>query len=273
MSVLRSQLMRLPVREKTIRKYMLGELEQGRRRRLERKLLTDAEFFERVSVVENEVIYDYLIGAISEREAKQLEANFLSTPEGQQKLRFLGALKKSVEGLPEPAPPLPLSWKRLLPDFLRQPSPLAKTSGAFAALLIAVAATWLLLGVWNKVGPSPSPQSTLVATLVPGQFRGTEDGTGNHLTLQGDVGLVELRLQLRAADRQTYRAELLTDLSEKRLQQDGLTAGTGPEGKFVAWAVPPGVLEGGDYQVALSSLRPDGSYEVIDKYYFRVLRR
>lgn len=251
---------------------MLGGLPEKRRRNLEQRLLTDEALFERVSVFENEVVYDYSIGALSAREAQHLEANFLVTPEGQRKLSFFNALKNNLGNAPEPARPSrqTVSWKRYLPGFLRQPAPFAQISAALAVLLVALGVTWLLWQTWHQ---RTRPPATLVVTLAPEQLRSKEGGVRERLELSGEVGFVKLQLRLRANDYESYRAEVLTDLAESRLREDGLRASAGTDGQIVVFKVPAERLDPGDYQLVLSGLTPQGNYEVVGRYYFRALRK
>src|SRR5207302_9130576 len=77
-----------------IKRYLLGELDDGTRAQVEQKLLSDGEVFEELLVAEDEIIDDYAGGRLDPEERADFEAHFLATPERQQKLRFARALHR-----------------------------------------------------------------------------------------------------------------------------------------------------------------------------------
>ncbi|HEV2915077.1 MAG TPA: CHAT domain-containing protein [Pyrinomonadaceae bacterium] len=134
--------------QRFIKDYLLGEVsEEDRQREFEQRLLTEDSFFEELLMAEDELIDDYLSGALSEEEQGRFENHFLSTTERQRKLRFARALRRHVsnraaaaEEAPGPASSLYSRW-------------LAWTKGFFSSpMKLAVAALLLLalgLGVWR----------------------------------------------------------------------------------------------------------------------------
>src|SRR5713226_4850751 len=77
-----------------IRRYLLGELDDGTRAEVEQILLSDGEVFGELLVAEDEIIDDYASGRLDPEERADFEAHFLATPERQQKLRFSRALHR-----------------------------------------------------------------------------------------------------------------------------------------------------------------------------------
>src|SRR5437588_450604 len=77
-----------------IKRYLLGELDDGTRAQVEQKLLSDGEVFEELLVAEDEIIDDYASGRLDLEERADFEAHFLATPDRQQKLRFARALHR-----------------------------------------------------------------------------------------------------------------------------------------------------------------------------------
>ncbi len=82
--------------EKLIRRYLLGELTEDERRRLESQVFDDEEFAARLpeymSLLEDELIEDYLKGALSSLEKKHFEEHFLRTSQRREKLSFVESL-------------------------------------------------------------------------------------------------------------------------------------------------------------------------------------
>jgi hypothetical protein len=80
----------------TLKRYMLGELDQEEQQRLEREIMTDNHTFEQLSVAEDELVEEYLEGSLSAREREKFEKHFLSTPERRQELKLAKALRRYV---------------------------------------------------------------------------------------------------------------------------------------------------------------------------------
>jgi hypothetical protein len=88
-----------PQFESTLRRYVLGELEEGLRAELEELLVTDAEAFEALGVIEDELIEGYLEGTGSPAQRQSFEHQFLASPERSRRLRFARALRERAARL------------------------------------------------------------------------------------------------------------------------------------------------------------------------------
>lgn len=88
--------------ESLIRRYLLGELTEEERRQIEMRVFDDREFAEsfpdQLSVVEDELIEDYVKGVLMLREKKQFEDHFLRTNERREKLAFVSSLSRYATG-------------------------------------------------------------------------------------------------------------------------------------------------------------------------------
>src|SRR5712691_2711185 len=133
-----------PELQERIRRYLLGQLDDGARQEIERDLLTNEELFEELLVIEDEIIDEYLGGKLSAEERASFERNFLATPERHEKLKFGRAFDRylssqtdvaSVRELKSPGVQWP--WTRTLFS-----SPLR--IAAFAIVVLGIA-----LGVWR----------------------------------------------------------------------------------------------------------------------------
>ena len=84
--------------ENLIRRYLLGELTEDERSRLESRVFDDEEFAARfpeyLSLLEDELIEDYVKGALTPREKKHFEEHFLRAPQRREKLSFVESLSK-----------------------------------------------------------------------------------------------------------------------------------------------------------------------------------
>src|SRR5688572_16095869 len=83
--------------EESIRSYLLGALKQTHAEQLEERMLRDDAFVERVQVVEDELVEDFARGALSAGDKAHFEKHFLTTPKRQRKLMLVRALRQYSE--------------------------------------------------------------------------------------------------------------------------------------------------------------------------------
>lgn len=117
---------------------------------------------------------------------------------------------------------------------------------------------------------SVNPLVAAVFTLKTGIVRGEGDGS-NKITLPPGGGHLLLRLDLAADDYRSYRATLKT-LEDKQLHSTpNLRARAGRDGNAVPFPLSAKHLApNNDYKILLSGKSPNGSYEDVGTYYFRV---
>src|SRR5215213_4640229 len=83
--------------EALLRKYLLGDLDQGQQDQVEEQLFCDDSFTERLSAAQDELINDYAANMLPEREQKLFEKNFVLSDERRNKIRFAHALELYLE--------------------------------------------------------------------------------------------------------------------------------------------------------------------------------
>ncbi|PYS41203.1 MAG: hypothetical protein DMF71_11695, partial [Acidobacteria bacterium] len=129
--------------QELIRRYLLGQLGDGVREKLEQDLLTSKDLFEELLVVEDELIDEYLSSRLDEEERAAFKQHFLALPERQEKLRFGRAfdsylLSRATDLRVSNLTPARAQWG-WLPTFFSSPLKLA----VFAIVLVALG-----FGVW-----------------------------------------------------------------------------------------------------------------------------
>ena len=130
----------------TLKRYMLGELDQEEQQRLEREIMTDNHTFEQLSVAEDELVEEYLEGSLSAREREKFEKHFLSTPERRQELKLAKALRRYVA---EKKSASKVSfWESLLAPLRTQPAFLKHALSA-ALVLAVVGGAWSGRQAWR----------------------------------------------------------------------------------------------------------------------------
>lgn len=161
-----------------IRQYLLGELSAEEHERIEQRLLTDADYYQQVLIVENELIYEFVCDELPDQEKASFERHVLPVPERRQDVQFARALRKYVaENSPRTAEanavapvaaasasatPERASWRQSIAAFFRSPSVALALS---VLLLLAIsAAVWL--GAQNRLLQNELAQ--LQARQTPG---------------------------------------------------------------------------------------------------------
>ncbi len=133
--------------ENQLIRYLLGELPEAEKARIEDRLFADDDFFEYLQAIKTELSDDYVSGALTGPERKRFEQRVLSLTEGRQLLNLAVALQSvspgaSVRGSHQSAIPAEsfTLWQSLL-AWLRTPG---------SALRLAAAATLILMigGAW-----------------------------------------------------------------------------------------------------------------------------
>lgn len=269
--------MELNTEEKgSIRQYLLGRLPQDDLLPIEEKLFNDGEFYEQLLIAEDELIDEYLFGDLAESERSNFETHFLLTQERQQKARLGRTLKtylKAVEG-PENAPdivsPSPREpGKKKLSLFsipwLRNPV----LSASLAAVVLLALSTFLIsLRYWRSHDEVAQSNNVISVDLTTGSVRG--DGGTTRISIPEGIGTVRLRLRLPAVNYENYRVVLFPIDGEPLWSRENLQPETIDGGRLLSMELPARLLKRDDYQVKVSGQLPNGNYEDLSSYFFRV---
>ncbi len=89
----------LTPRSNVLKKYLLGNLEEGAKEQLEKILLQSHLLYEKLEVVEEELIQDYVDGKLSQEEIILFENNFILAGDRKEKLKIAQAIRKSRDTL------------------------------------------------------------------------------------------------------------------------------------------------------------------------------
>lgn len=284
-----------PETERTLRRYVLGVLEEGPRSAIEERLVMDPEVFDALGVVEDELIEEYIEESGPAEDRRGFERNFLSRPQGPERLRLARALRQRAASRPparsRPAsaasrPAAPAWWPPAL-------------MGLAAGLLASVAGNVWLASRAPRAGagpPSPaavsvSPATASAATtlraepaapietrpngrpasipafvLTAGLLRG--EGSLTRVSAPPDAPVVALVISL-AGEYTTYRAALTNEDGDAIWSAATLRAEGPPGRRTVRLLVPTSLLPRGDYRLDLDGVR-EREPERIGSYTFRV---
>lgn len=276
--------MRLDTRnEEQVRRYLLGDVSEDERIRIEERLMVDGDFFDQVGLQEDELVDDYVDGRLSREDRSRFESLFLCAPERQHKLRFARALRARLADAPKP-----VWWQRLL-GMTRMSQPVLASCLTASLLVIAFGGAWVLVrmdrlerradelraelhtsAAAGSAGPS-APQAAPVAVwmsgiLSPGTLR--SEGTGRRLAVPEGTLVVRLTLDLPSYGDGAYRAVLSGENGEI-LTRSGLRAERDGSQSLLRLDVPASALPPADY--LLEVFEAAGRSPVAD-YSFRMSR-
>ena len=242
-----------------LRGYLLGRLAPEARESVERRLFSDDRvFWERLCLLEDELVDEYARGELGGEDGARFERDFLVTDERRAKLDLALALKEYVDRRNESRP---RAW-----EWLRSPLP----SPAWA---LAVAATLLLAlpAVAWRAASARGPAVPVSAWVSPGLVRDVE-GELSRVTLQPGCQLVRLHLDTGPTPHASYRATLHDVAGAELWAQDRLHAATVDGRSAVTLALPCELLPPEDSSVRLEGVSPDAPPTPLGRYDFRVLR-
>jgi len=132
-------------RERLIVRYLLGEMTDEERARVEERFFLDPDYLEELHALEEELIRDYLQGRLSDRERKGIEVVYLDSPHLSRRVEFSSSLigHLSRERIAPRENRLSL-WQSLLAS-VRLQKPAVRISLAAASIILLVAAPALLV--------------------------------------------------------------------------------------------------------------------------------
>src|ERR1044072_5408634 len=269
-----------------IRKYLIGYSGPEEIEGLEERLLTDENFLEEFSIVKDELVDDYVSGALSGNDATRFETHFLSTPKRAAKVSIAKALAAraaaNAQELPEtvaahspvaevdfiPPPPVTPRWQQYWP-----------IAAGIAVIFLAGFVVWKTLQNESRLSSagnhqrlqfkaelarlnspdSPATDSVAALTLKPVAVRGI--GEDRRVSVKDDGSPVLLQLELTSEIYESYQATLQTDQSVDLATIQNVKPTVDGKARIVRLRLPGKYLTSQGYQIKLSGLTGSGSYE------------
>jgi hypothetical protein len=266
-----------------LREFLLGKVDDEERARIESLFLTDPEAREKVLVVEQELIEDYLEDGLTTEDRERFLLRYGQTPEQRQQLRIDKAIKEWAlrESAAAQTNPASLSaWDRLRTVLRIRPGFVIPIAVA-TMIAIVVAGIWLNTrlkrdAIDRELAQLNTPASlretlpqTVSQDLSPLAVRSVDQQI--EIKKSADIRYVELRLPWIQKERySTYHAEV------RRL--DGDQSFTFPNlqgensGRYaIRLRLPARLLTRGQYQVKLNGSDAGGNASQVEEYQFTVL--
>jgi hypothetical protein len=295
--------------EAPIRDFLLGKTPEDDRDEFEKRLLTDKDFSEWVSAIEEELIDDYTSGLLYGDERHRFEASFLVTEERRRRVQFSAALARVKAGLERVEVKAPVAHPGYFWMQVAAAAVVAVCLGAALWMAYAMGGTLDQLAAAEKrvadleqaqqsiiedyrrriadaedkarealeaaeaaaSRPQPETLPLVVATLLPGALRdpGTEVPS---VRIPPAALLAELRLELPEDSESSYVASVHDPSGTEMFRASGLKAETVRDRILLPLQVPADSLPPGDYSIRLWG-NQNGELTELDRYYVRIRTR
>ena len=285
--------MKEPEEEQTrVRDYLLGHLDEGGRREIEERLMTDPDYLEEVLIVESELMEEYLDGVLPEGDREGFVRHVLATQSQGEKLTAAKALSMTarVDAAANSPPKAkrstrPFSLKHWFSGLPRTKSRAAKLSLAAVILVVIFGTVAAIRSLLNR-GMSLEQEvqklnaqqymdnnaifhGFIIGPLRSGIFRDEEI---NQLVIPETERMVQARLRVGPGDYRSFQATLQTVEGKKVLSLSDLKEQRIDSERLVIVYLPTRILTPGDYHLSLSGLTQNGQPEYLGRYTFRILR-
>ncbi|MCI0486465.1 MAG: hypothetical protein L0229_07675 [Blastocatellia bacterium] len=235
--------------EKLIVRYLLGDMKEEERTRVEERFFEDDEFYAQMTALQEELIDDYVHGDLAARERDLFEKHFLSSPKRRERVEFAATLARA---LPEPqleekslpfeeeqaAPVKESFWWQSALLFLRPQRHAFALAGSVAMLLFLSGVIWL--AIENR---------RLGAQLERARNQQTELSKRSE-TKQTEFEQKEREREQEIANLRSQSDDLNKRLQEERGRVEELERQAASESRssnsFVAFALLPGLRGSGN---------------------------
>jgi hypothetical protein len=217
-------------------RFLLGELAEAEQLAVEEKAFSDAEYFERLCAVENDLIDRYARNRLSHSERERFERHYLTTPDRRQRVAFARSLARATTQTqtaqvrdPEPAAK-PLPWWQALLATLRG-------AGLVGQLATAMCLLLLVGGIWATLEITRLRRDLLAVNQERILNRQREEEIARRIQeLQGQI-----------ATSQSERDAMAKELDELRRQQRELESPqpVEPKPSVLAFVLNPGATRAG----------------------------
>ena len=273
------------VTDAALRQFLLGDVDDGERQRIESLFVTGALSKDRILTAEQDLVEEYLEDSLTPPDKEKFLTQYGSTPAQWRKVSITKSIKDWAAGENKvvSARASTTSFAARLSQRLGVNPMMAIPIAAAAVIAIVIAVIWLnsrteqrnRLGASNeelvRLNDAPSLQETppglISLTLHSGSLRSVE--AQQELVKPADTETVELRLVWRQREHYPgYRAVVRRVSSGESLTLPTLRAEN--DGTLIRLRVPARVLSRGLYWVELTGVGADGSTGPSEEYSFTV---
>lgn len=274
-----------PITDALLRDFILGKVGDEDCERIESLFLTDSQTRERVAIVEQDLIEDYLEDGLTKEDKKRFLSRYAQTDDEQRKLRVTKSIRDwamTEAKTSQAVIPSTSVWDRLSARLRLKPVFVVPIA-AIILITIVLAIVWLNnrmeqrkhFAIEQELVQLNSPLSLREATpqmtsieLRPLTVRSAEPTPG--LSSRAGIRLVELQLLWIQKEHYTiYRAEVHRLGNHDSYTIPDLQADSNGR-NIIRIRLPASFLNRGQYQILLSGVADDGSLSPPEEYSFVV---
>ena len=274
------------VTDALLRQFLLGQIDDEQRQRIESLFLTDPQFRERILGIEQDLIEDYLEDSLTTADREKFLLRYGATPAQRRQLRITKSVKEwaiKEANVAQFNPPAISIWSRVLAGLKLKPTfvvPIAVTT----MIAIAVTAFWLNSQRQQRNREYVAKQEELAQLNDPSNLREVplQDSltlspvavrSGDRqaeLTRRPDLQVVELRLLwIRPEKYPSYRAVIQRVGDGESFTVDRLHAQENG-GQVIRLKLPVSLLTRGLYRIQVSGVDESGVIIVTEEFNFTV---
>jgi len=271
-----------PVSDALLRQFLLGQVDDQERQRLESMFVTGTLSNERVMAAEQHLLDDFLEDSLTPEDRERFLAQYGETPAAQRKLRIAKSIQDWAATSAEVTAVGAAAgsrWSRLLGRVRLKPVFVVPI--AAVALIAIIFAVVVLRGRWEQRNtylaiqqellrlnaPSMSRDvSATAVTLMPGALRSTD--AEKEVNPPPNVESVELRLLWTQKERfPSYQATIRRFDEDEQYTIPNLQLDSG---NAISLRLPPRYLTRGLYQIEVSGVADNGVTGPPEEYTFVV---
>lgn len=271
-----------------IRGFLLGNLDQGERQRIEEAFLTDSEVQDLILMTEDELVEEYLDDSLDSEERSRFLKHYLCAPRQQRKLRITKSLRAQARATPQLVSKTPT--KSVRPPKAGWRSRLILVPLAAGIIVVVAVGAVLLIqtrrsntqiakdhsALEQELAELNTPSSSSLApaqflsfALPPVSVRSLQPPA--ELVLPTQAQVIELWLIWNDAEKFKNNEAVLkkADASEQFTIRN-LPVENKPQGKAARLRIPVHMLTRGVYKVAFGGVSSDGTAPQPVEYTFVV---
>ncbi len=211
--------------------YLLGNLPEEEKERVEERMFADDDFYERIEALKADLADEFARGELTASKRKRFEQRFLNSAQGYERVAFARAMAKAFEG-EKTAESEKIPWRRSVLAYFGSGSAAWRFSMAAAMLLMASVGVWLFF-----------------------QNRDLQSQLEGARSEQSKLQKQESQWRQRAADGQTRSDELAAQLERERAEREKLRqeldqardeGSSTSKSAFVSFLLSPGLIRDRD---------------------------
>lgn len=275
-----------------IKEFLLGNLDQEERQRIEKAFLTDSEAQDLILMTEDELVEEYLDDSLDPDERSRFLKHYLCAPRQQRKLRITKSLRVQARATPQlvsqtPTTPPKTSLPPSRVDWRSRLILLPLAAGIIVAVIAG--AVWLIQtrrsntqiakdhsAIEQELAELNTPSSSSLApvqflsyALPPVSVRSLQPPA--ELVLPTQAQVIELWLIWNDAEKfKNNQAILKKTGASEQFTIHNLPVENKPQGKAARLRIPVHMLTRGVYQIAFGGVSSDGAASQPVEYTFVV---